>query len=70
MNVTFLMGNEVSNIFSFNNFFEKQTTFLEKMEGGEFSFLGGGWGTKDTRLLFRERRLLWQKINITFFIAI
>ncbi len=30
MNITFLMGNEVLNIFSTNNFFEKSNIFREK----------------------------------------
>ncbi len=32
MNLTFLMGNEVLNIFSFNNFFEKSNIFGETGE--------------------------------------
>ncbi len=39
------MGNEVSNIFSLNNFFEKSNIFEEneeKMLGGHDHFLGEG----------------------------
>ncbi len=46
MNITFfLMGNEVLNIFSFNNFFEKSTILEkigEKNSGGHDHFLGEG----------------------------
>ncbi len=45
MNITFFMGNEVSNILSFNNFFEKSNIFGdngEKILGGYDHFLGEG----------------------------
>ncbi len=31
MNITFLMGNEILNIFSFNNFFKKKQHFWRKL---------------------------------------
>ncbi len=43
IDITFLMGNEVSNISSFNNFFEKRNIFGdngEKILGGHDHFLG------------------------------
>ncbi len=50
------MGNEFSNIFSYNNFFEESDILLEN---GEKNF-----GGIDIR-----NRNLTPKINITFFIA-
>ncbi len=44
MNITFFMGNEVLNILSFNNFFEKRNIFAdsgEKILGGHDHFLEG-----------------------------
>ncbi len=43
MNITFFMGNEVLNIFSCNNFFQKNSIFEESKEknvGGRDHFLG------------------------------
>ncbi len=45
MNINFFMGNEVLNILSFNNFFEKSNIFGddgEKILGGHDNFLGEG----------------------------
>ncbi len=45
MNITFLKGNEVLNIFSYNNFFERSNIFGEngeKILGGHDHFLGEG----------------------------
>ncbi len=45
MNINFFMGNEFSNILSFNNFFEKSNIFGdngEKILGGHNNFLGEG----------------------------
>ncbi len=45
MNINFFMGNEVWNILSFNNFFEKSNIFVdngEKILGGHDHFLGEG----------------------------
>ncbi len=45
MNINFFMGNEFSNILSFNNFFEKSNIFGdygEKILGGHDYFLGEG----------------------------
>ncbi len=58
INVTFLMGNEVLNIFSSNNFFEKSNIFGEN---GRKHFRG-------TWPFFRRRGHLTLKMNITCFI--
>ncbi len=45
MNINFFMGNEVSNILLFNNFFKKSNIFEdngEKILGGHDHFLGEG----------------------------
>ncbi len=46
MNIIFSMGNEISNIFSSNHFFEESNIFREnagkKMCGGQEQFLGEG----------------------------
>ncbi len=45
MNITFFIGNEVSNIFSSNNFFEESNIFQKnskKIWGGHDDFLGEG----------------------------
>ncbi len=54
----FFMGNEVLNIFSFNNFFGKSNIIGENLE----KKFGG------TRPFFRRRGHLTLKMNITFFI--
>ncbi len=56
MNITFFMGNEVLNIYSYNNFSEKLNIFGEN---GEKNF----WGT---RPFFRSGHVTL-KMNITFF---
>ncbi len=59
MNTTFFMGNEVLNIFLFNNFFEKSNIFREngeKIFAGHDHFLGEG------------EESLTLKMNINFFI--
>ncbi len=58
MNITFFMGNDILNIFSFNNFSEKSNIFGEN----------GGKNFWRTRPFFRRRGHLTIKMNINFWI--
>ncbi len=61
MNIALFIRNLMLNIFLFDNFFEKKNSIL--WENCEKLFCGHIWQ------LFRERRRLALKINITFFIT-
>ncbi len=56
MNITFFMGNEVLNIFSFNNFFEKSNIFGEnrgKNFGGPiFQEKGSSYAKNEYKLFY------------------
>ncbi len=66
MNITFFTGNEVLNIFSCNNFFEKTQIFGEKEEKNVLGDITT-FGEKGSSYAKNEYNLFYRKLDAKYF---